>query len=95
MVIAQIFIYRLSKSLVDLMTEKRVDLIVLEGMGRALHTNLYAKFKCESLKVAVVKNRWLATRLGGDMFSVIFKYEKGNSINMSQTAPTDCSKMKR
>ena len=37
-------------------------MIVLEGMGRALHTNLYAKFKCESLKVAVVKNRWLATR---------------------------------
>ena len=77
------------------MTEKRVDLIVLEGMGRALHTNLYAKFKCESLKVAVVKNRWLATRLGGDMFSVIFKYEKGNSINMSQTVPTECTKLKR
>jgi len=71
---------RLSKGLVDLMTDKQVDLIVLEGMGRALHTNLYAKFKCESLKVAVVKNRWLATRLGGDMFSVIFKYETGNHI---------------
>jgi type II pantothenate kinase len=58
------------------MAEKQVDLIVLEGMGRAIHTNLYAKFKCESLKVAVLKNRWLAERLGGEMFSVVFKYEK-------------------
>ena len=66
---------RLSQPLVEHMAERKVDLIVLEGMGRALHTNLYAKFGCESLKVAVIKNRWLATRLGGDMFSVIFKYE--------------------
>jgi type II pantothenate kinase len=58
------------------MAEKQVDLIVLEGMGRAIHTNLYAKFNCESLKVAVLKNRWLAERLGGEMFSVVFKYEK-------------------
>ncbi len=58
------------------MTERKVDLLVLEGMGRAIHTNLYAKFNCECLKVAVLKNRWLAERLGGEMFSVVFKYEK-------------------
>ena len=52
-----------------------MDLIVLEGMGRAIHTNFHTKFKCESLKVAVLKNRWLAQHLGGDMFSVVFKYE--------------------
>lgn len=90
---------RLSKILVDVMVDNKVDLIVLEGMGRAIHTNLYAKFKCESLKVAVLKNRWvpsplfltiekkclskscfrwLADRLGGGMFSVIFKYEATN-----------------
>ena len=67
------------QSLVDAMIEQEVDLIVLEGMGRAIHTNLYAKFKCECLKVAVLKNRWLAQRLGGEMFAVIFKYEKGAS----------------
>ena len=32
--------------------------------------------KCECLKLAVVKNRWLALRLGGDMYAVICKYEK-------------------
>ena len=52
-----------------------VDLIVIEGMGRAVHTNLYAKFSCESLRIAVIKNQWLAKKLGGEMFAVIFKYE--------------------
>ena len=49
-------------------------------MGRAIHTNFNAAFSCESLKVAVIKNRWLANRLGGDMFSVVFKYEKPQRI---------------
>ncbi|KJH47560.1 putative pantothenate kinase [Dictyocaulus viviparus] len=30
--------------------DEQVDLIVIEGMGRALHTNLYAHFLCDSLK---------------------------------------------
>merc|ERR550539_852125 len=66
---------RLSWNLVDTMIQRKVDLIVLEGMGRAVHTNYYANFNCECLKVAVLKNRWLAKRLGGEMFAVVFKYE--------------------
>ena len=58
------------------MASEAVDLIVLEGMGRAIHTNFTTRFSCESLKVAVLKNRWLAQHLGGDMFSVVFKYEE-------------------
>ncbi|XP_078695396.1 4'-phosphopantetheine phosphatase-like isoform X1 [Branchiostoma floridae x Branchiostoma belcheri] len=57
-----------------------VDLVVLEGMGRAIHTNYHAAFSCESLKLAVLKNKWLANRLGGDVFSVIFKYTKGSKV---------------
>lgn len=49
--------------------------MVIEGMGRAVHTNYHAALRCESLKLAVVKNAWLAARLGGQLFSVIFKYE--------------------
>lgn len=52
-----------------------VDLIILEGMGRAVHTNLNARLAVDSLKLAVVKNAWLAQRLGGPLFSVIFIYE--------------------
>ncbi|GMP47935.1 hypothetical protein CsSME_00015470 [Camellia sinensis var. sinensis] len=32
---------------------KDADLIILEGMGRALHTNFNARFKCDALKVRV------------------------------------------
>lgn len=58
------------------MKVRGVDLIVLEGMGRALHTNLNARLAVDSLKLAVVKNAWLAQRLGGPLFSVIFIYEE-------------------
>lgn len=54
----------------------QVDLVVIEGMGRAVHTNLYARFCVSCLKIAVIKNSWLAFRLGGDLFSVIFQYEE-------------------
>ncbi|XP_065178051.1 4'-phosphopantetheine phosphatase-like isoform X1 [Sycon ciliatum] len=54
---------------------REVDFIVLEGMGRAIHTNYTAQFKCDSLKVAIIKNEWLAKRLDGDLFSAVFLYE--------------------
>lgn len=57
------------------MKRRGVDLIVMEGMGRAIHTNLNARLAVDSLKLAVVKNAWLAQRLGGPLFSVIFIYE--------------------
>ena len=62
------------------MKELGADLIVLEGMGRAIHTNLHAAFSCESLKAAVLKNQWLSQRLGGEMFSVVFKYDRNCMI---------------
>jgi type II pantothenate kinase len=45
--IAFIYSFKLAEELLSL----GVDLLVLEGMGRAIHTNLYTKFKCECLKV--------------------------------------------
>ncbi|XP_046667843.1 4'-phosphopantetheine phosphatase [Homalodisca vitripennis] len=68
---------KLDRELVNALVH--VDLLVLEGMGRAVHTNLDAKFTCETLKMAVIKNRWLANRLGGPMFSVVCKYENPHS----------------
>ncbi|XP_074074787.1 4'-phosphopantetheine phosphatase isoform X2 [Macrotis lagotis] len=66
---------RLDKGLAVLVRERSTDLVIIEGMGRAIHTNYYAALRCESLKLAVLKNSWLADRLGGRLFSVIFKYE--------------------
>lgn len=65
----------------DAIKAHNVDLLIIEGMARALHTNLNAKFKCETLKLAVIKNRWLANRLGGDTFSILCKYEAPNLID--------------
>lgn len=67
----------LPRELCDAITTNETDLLVIEGMGRALHTNLHARFSCETLKLAVIKNGWLAKYLGGDeMFAVICKYER-------------------
>ncbi|XP_077583332.1 4'-phosphopantetheine phosphatase [Stigmatopora nigra] len=66
---------RLDKVLAMVVRERHTDLVVMEGMGRAIHTNYYAALSCESLKMAVIKNSWLADRLGGKLFSVVFKYE--------------------
>lgn len=65
------------KELCNLMSE--ADLVVLEGMGRAVHTNLNAKFEVDSIKMASLKNEWLAKSLGAKQFSVIFKYEPGTA----------------
>ncbi|KAK7350623.1 hypothetical protein VNO77_09445 [Canavalia gladiata] len=55
---------------------KDADLIILEGMGRALHTNLNARFKCDALKLAMVKNQRLAEKLvKGTIYDCVCKYE--------------------
>ncbi|XP_076171818.1 4'-phosphopantetheine phosphatase [Ptiloglossa arizonensis] len=85
---------RLSVDLCLAMVKHNVDLIVLEGMGRTLHTNLNAKLTCECLKLAVVKNRWLALRLGGDMYAVICKYEqpspKTKTYDIGEPSSAEC-----
>ncbi|KAH9776185.1 Pantothenate kinase 2 [Citrus sinensis] len=55
---------------------KNADLIILEGMGRALHTNFNARFKCEALKLAMVKNQRLAEKLiKGNIYDCVCRYE--------------------
>ncbi|XP_061366808.1 pantothenate kinase 2 [Gastrolobium bilobum] len=58
---------------------KDADLIILEGMGRALHTNLNARFHCDALKLAMVKNQRLAEKLvKGNIYDCVCKYEPAN-----------------
>lgn len=52
------------------------DLVILEGMGRALHTNYNARFKCDALKLAMVKNQRLAEKIvNGNIYDCICRYE--------------------
>lgn len=41
----------IDSSLANIMETKNIDLVVLEGMGRAVHTNLNARLRCDCLKV--------------------------------------------
>ncbi|KAK4479335.1 hypothetical protein RD792_014847 [Penstemon davidsonii] len=55
---------------------KDADLVILEGMGRALHTNFNAKFKCDALKLAMVKNQRLAEKLiKGNIYDCVCRFE--------------------
>ena len=83
---------RLNLELANLMSSSESNLVILEGMGRSIHTNYNAKFKCDCLKIAVIKNQWLANRFGftnnnendtlSNKFPVIFKFEKYlNTLN--------------
>jgi type II pantothenate kinase len=51
------------------------DLLVLEGMGRALETNYHARFGCDALKLAMVKEQDVARLLGGKLYDVVCRFE--------------------
>ncbi|CAN1347721.1 Pantothenate kinase 2 [Linum perenne] len=55
---------------------KEADLVILEGMGRSLHTNFNARFRCDALKLAMVKNQRLAEKLiEGNIYDCVCRYE--------------------
>eukprot|EP00055_Hartaetosiga_balthica_P005032 m.14108 g.14108 ORF g.14108 m.14108 type:complete len:808 (+) comp4255_c0_seq1:75-2498(+) len=62
-------------SLVLAQKSQNADLVVLEGMGRAIHTNFEGVFGCDSLKVAMIKNKWLAEKLGGSTYDVVCRLD--------------------
>jgi len=52
------------------------DLLVIEGMGRAIHTNFGAEFTCDTLKLAMIKNERVASSLfGGKLYDCVVKFE--------------------
>ncbi|GMI88384.1 hypothetical protein like AT4G35360 [Hibiscus trionum] len=52
------------------------DLVILEGNGRGIETNLYAQFKCDSIKIGTVKHPEVAQFLGGRLYDCVFKYNE-------------------
>lgn len=61
--------------LVERIEAEPVDLLVLEGMGRAIETNFDARFTCETLKLAMVKDGGVAEAIGGELYDLVLKYE--------------------
>jgi uncharacterized protein with ATP-grasp and redox domains len=51
------------------------DLVILEGMGRGVESNLRAQFSCDVINLAMLKDVAVATRCGGKMFDVVCRFE--------------------
>jgi type II pantothenate kinase len=50
------------------------DLVILEGMGRGVESNLDARFTCDALNLAMLKDHAVATRIGGKIYDVICRF---------------------
>jgi type II pantothenate kinase len=50
------------------------DLVILEGMGRGIETNLDAEFSCDALNIAMIKDSVIAARRGGKVFDVVCRF---------------------
>jgi type II pantothenate kinase len=47
-------------------------------MGRAIHTNLRTSFKCDTLKLAMIKTARLAVKLyGGNLYDCMCAFSRG------------------
>jgi uncharacterized protein with ATP-grasp and redox domains len=64
----------ISRELAD--ATEDADLVVLEGMGRSIETNLYAQFKCDSLNIGMVKHKEVADFLGGRLYDCVIKFNE-------------------
>ena len=50
------------------------DLVILEGMGRGVESNLHAAFSCDAANLAMLKDEAVAARLGGEVFDVVCRF---------------------
>lgn len=50
------------------------DLVILEGMGRGIESNLDAAFSCDALNIAMIKDAMTAKHLGGKLFDVVCRF---------------------
>ncbi len=66
---------RIAPELAAVALPGQVDLLVLEGMGRAVESNWDARFLCETIKVAMIKDQGVAEALGWEVYDLAFRYE--------------------
>ncbi len=50
------------------------DCVILEGMGRAIESNLDAKFSVDCVHLAILKDAMVAKRYGGSLYDCVCKY---------------------
>src|SRR5690606_32002030 len=55
------------------------DLVILEGMGRGVESNLDARLTCDRLNLAMVKDELIARSIGGGVFDCVCRFAPGES----------------
>lgn len=50
------------------------DIVMLHGMGRSVESNWDARFNCDVLRTAVVKDERVAARIDGQLFDCVFRF---------------------
>lgn len=53
---------------------RETDLLVLEGMGRAIETNLFAELRVDCLRIGMVKHKEVAACLNCDLMDCVVKF---------------------
>jgi len=66
---------RVSPELVQVVNEDPIDLCILEGMGRGVESNLNAQLTCDTLKIAMLKDKGVAEALGGKLYDLVLKFD--------------------
>ncbi|NJL31893.1 MAG: DUF89 family protein [Phycisphaerales bacterium] len=64
---------QLSTELVD--AAAGADLVVLEGMGRALESNWLAEFSCDVIRTAMIKDGGVAWVFGWDLYDLVLRFD--------------------
>ncbi|HEV2293322.1 MAG TPA: ARMT1-like domain-containing protein [Tepidisphaeraceae bacterium] len=52
------------------------DLVILEGMGRGVESNIDARFNCDALNLAMLKDEHVAARIGGKLYDVVCQFNQ-------------------
>ena len=53
------------------------DLVILEGMGRSVESNLNTEFTVDSIQLCLLKDPMVAARAGGEVFDCVCRYRRG------------------
>jgi damage-control phosphatase, subfamily II, stand-alone protein len=53
------------------------DLLILHGMGRAIESNFSARFRCDVLRTAILKDEEVARHLSAKLLDCVFRFEPG------------------
>ena len=66
---------RVSDQLCEAVRRRGVDLVAIEGMGRALESNYDARFNCDAMKLGMIKDPGVAEVFGGKLYDLVFRFE--------------------